>query len=126
MTDLVIFPGKNTPLKRYIPYFPKFNLRKVVEGERPRVVLVHSLGLIHAINYCFRQKLRTIIICMDGVRLHQKPPDGVRILLFRQSSKVDIGDEMWYAKIIYYAESSHYPYMVKRLRDRIIQYIENI
>jgi len=50
--SVVFFPGKNTPLKRYRSYFPHLILDRPKEGENPDVVLCHSRGLDHAIQYC--------------------------------------------------------------------------
>lgn len=122
---IVFFPGKNTALKRYVPYFPMFELIKPEDDPNPKCILVHSLGLYDAVTYYANSVIKPVIISMDGVKLDSVAEDTT-IISFRPEHKIDNYDNG--SKVIYYKvkpELSHYPYMDKRVRDIIVQEINN-
>ena len=122
--EVLFFPGKNTPLKRYIPYFKKLVLKIPREEIETLTILCHSKGLENAIQYCKKNNLTSRIVSMDGVR--SVVPDDIKVVCFRPEHKRNIGDEKMYHKIIYYEtnqETSHYPYMNKQVRDQIVKEI---
>ena len=122
--DLIIFPGKNTPIKRYRSYFPKYNLREIAPGDKPDVILCHSIGIVNALNYCTIHKLSTRIVCMDAVEIKTQIPDNIHIYMFRPANKHVESDTKH--EVIYYdidENIRHYPYLNKRVRDQIITYI---
>lgn len=128
MNDLIIFPGKNTPIKRYRSYFPKFNLKKINIYDKPEhitVILAHSIGILDALNYCIKYELNPTIVCMDGVDITIKIPNNIRIIMFRPINKYITSDSNH--KVIYYDtdEYRHHPYMIKNIRNDIITVINN-
>ena len=119
--DLIIFPGKNTPIKRYRSYFPKCNLREITDDDEPDVILCHSIGIINALNHCIEHKLSTTIVCMDGVEIKTEIPNNIHISMFRPVNKHVASDTK--CEVIYYDidhKMRHHPYMVKKVRDKIL------
>jgi hypothetical protein len=109
--DIRFFPGKDTPLKRYVSYFHGLNLMVNIPVESGAIVLCHLKGLADAIEYCKEFNVQPCIISMDGVRVDEIP-EGVCVISFRPSNKKDIGDEFMYHKHFYYksdGERSHHP-----------------
>ena len=122
---MIIFTGKNTPLKRYKPYFPNCNLRLIQDNDHPKVILCHSLGIVHAIQYCNQHNIYPNIVCMDGTNLidNNLSTLGFNICMFRKIERLGENDETLYTEIIYYdlqKDINHYPYMNKNIRDKII------
>jgi len=118
-TKILFFRGRNTPLKRYVSYFLKIRLVEEVDVI-PKVVLCHSRGFEHAVQYCIEHDIKPTIVVMDGIKL--EIPEGLKIIIFRPSSKTEEGDEEKYSKIYYYdsvEQNSHYPYRIKKTRDKI-------
>jgi hypothetical protein len=121
--ELIFFPGKNTPIKRYKPYFYQFQLREAKQGDDPEVVLCHSLGIASAILFCTENKITPRIVCMDGTTL-QTTCVGLKIYMFRPITKKGQDDEKWFEEIVYYdipEEIRHYPYQHKPTRDKIVK-----
>lgn len=119
---VLFFPGKDTPLKRYVSYFPTLILNTIGSGNED-VILCHSRGLFNAIQYCHEHKISPLIVSMDGVQVNNVPED-VQVISFRPEHKKDIGDEDIYHKTIYYtvnSKMSHHPYMDKTTRNKIIR-----
>jgi hypothetical protein len=124
--DLIIFPGKNTPLKRYRPYFPGYALREIKEGDNPDVVLCHSWGIIDALKYCNEHNIRPRIVSMDGSNLTGKgvSAKGFYIFSFRSHSRTTEDDNGFYREQYYYdlpEDVRHYPYMNREIRNRILK-----
>lgn len=129
--ELIIFPGKNTPIKRYRPYFPSFKLKEIREGDNPKVVLCHSRGIIDALTYCTEHKIRPRIVCIDGTNLTDKEvsAEGFYICSFRSRSRQEEDDCGFYREQYYYdlpKDVKHYPYMNREIRNKIVGKIENL
>ena len=124
--DLVIFPGKNTPIKRYRSYFRGYNLREIEPGEKPSIILCHSIGITRALEYCTgNDVLNTAIICMDGVEIEMEIPGNIRIYMFRPVDK-HVSTDVKCEQVIRYdidTKIRHHPYMDKKTRDKIIKLI---
>jgi hypothetical protein len=123
--DLIIFPGKNTPLKRYKSYFKGFNIREIKDGDRPNVIMCHSLGIVTALEYCNEHKIFPRIVCIDGVNLtsHKISTNGFYICSFRPVERRFEDDRLCYKEFVYYhlpEQIRHYPYMDKEIRDIIV------
>ena len=126
--DLIIFPGNNTSIKRYRSYFPKYNLyspREITLGDKPNVILCHSIGILNALNYCIKHNIIPTIICMDGVEIKDPIPENIRICMFRPIDKF-VESDINYEVIRYKIdddENRHHPYRVKKIRDQIVKEI---
>jgi len=121
--ELIIFPGKNTPLKRYRSYFSKYNLREITDEDKPNVILCHSIGIEKALNHCIKHNLNPRIVCMDGVEIKIKIPANIEIIMFRPVNKYVESDSK--CNVVYYDiddKIRHHPYMSKKVRDQIITY----
>lgn len=118
--EVMFFPGKNTPLKRYVSYFPKLSLT----ASQNDIILCHSRGLDHAVQYCLQHKIEPLIVSMDGVQIDI--PEHLNVISFRPEHKQPLGDEYMYTKTIYYdVKETHHPYMNKKVRDQIMREIIN-
>ena len=105
---ILFYPGKLTHLKRYQSYFPRWTL--VTIHQSPKVIICHSLGIESAIL----NHPGIPIIALDPSKLnliHDAP-----IYAWVQDKRQDL---ITTYKTIYYSEPTHYPYMVKRIRDQI-------
>lgn len=124
--EILFFPGKNTPLKRYTSYFPGIELSTQTQIENPTLILCHSKGLKNAIEYVTNRNIQPMIIAMDGV--HTDIPKNIKVISFRPDHKKNLGDEHMYHDIIYYTmkENTHHPYMQRNIRDKIIETIQKI
>lgn len=120
MKRVYFFPGKNTPLKRYVSYFRS---SLILDEGCGSIVLCHSCGLSDALT-ALKDAGPRWIVSMDGVVVKDIPP-GIKVICFRPEHKRGLGDEALYHKIIYYdgGDNSHHPYMIKRVRDQIVQEI---
>lgn len=118
MKTIAFFPGKDTPLKRYKSYFPGFSLKIPEDGEYPFVILCHSRGLQHAVDFCIRNNIKPTIISMDGVEIEIP---NIKIVNF-----CPVGKDTKYDNIFYEStkEDAHYPFKIKFVRDKIIKEIE--
>lgn len=117
MITVTLFPGKNTPFKRYISYFRKhLNIISPDEKETTDIVLCHSLGIIDALKSNTKY-----IIAMDPTILS----DDQRVINWIPSNR-QYPTEI--VNIIKYnmKERAHYPYESKVIRDKIIKYIESL
>jgi hypothetical protein len=118
MKTIAFFPGKDTPLKRYKSYFPGFSLKIPEDGEYPTVILCHSRGLQHAVDFCIRNNINPTIISMDGVEVEVT---DLKIVNFCPVGKDTIYDDIFYEST---KEDAHYPFKIKFVRDKIIKEIE--
>ncbi len=66
MVQILFFPGYRTPIKRYQSYFPNVELVTKLDDEKIRVILCHSIGILHALEYCESHQIWPDIVCMDG------------------------------------------------------------
>ena len=128
--ELIIFPGKDTPLKRYSSYFRDYKLREIQDGDTPSTVLAHSLGIVTAINYCRKYKINPRIVSIDGSNLIKKNVDasGFRIYSFRPVERKGEDDEKFYEDTYYYElpeKTRHYPYMNRKVRRDIFKAIDD-
>ena len=119
---IAIFPGKNTPLKRYKSYFTNIELYIPTQHDKPNIVLCHSLGYKHAIEFCINNNIYPKIVVMDGVVLEQDVSD-LDIVFFCPYDK----QPPLVKRVIIYevAELKHYPYMHKNIRNKIIKELLN-
>lgn len=118
---VLFFPGKNTPVKRYVSYLRGLSLI-TTKTKDCKVILCHSRGLANALQHCKECFVTHRIVSMDGVRV-DNIPEGVHIVCFRPDHKRDLGDERMYHKIIYYktdVDRRHHPYQIKHIRDQIV------
>ncbi len=121
---LAFFPGKNTPLKHYRSYFPHFALyTPECKEENIEVILCHSRGIDDAIRYCQKYEINPVpvIISMDGIDIDI--PHNIKVISFCPEHKQQSKDEK-YLQVIYYKSQSHYPYMIKNIRDKIVEKIQ--
>lgn len=115
---ILFFPGKNTPLKRYVSYFPSLELVTFI--DEPTTILCHSRGLDNAIKYCTENNIKPLIVSMDGVEVNI--PNNLDVISFRPEHKQTLGDEYMYQKNIYYnIKQTHHPYMDRNVRDMIVK-----
>ena len=116
--NIMFFPGKNMPLKRYTSYFRRINLI-LSDPLNTNVFLSHSRGIVDAIEYCINNNINPTIISMDGIELKSKPKN-LPVISFRPLHKQHIGDEYMYkTNLSYSAKQTHHPYMDKKTRDLI-------
>jgi len=121
--EVIFFPGKDTPLKRYVSFFPSLKLKLASEQDNPKLILCHSRGLENAIKYCAMRGINPIIIAMDGVQIEKS--FELKVINFRPERKRNLGDENMYMKIIYYKSDTHYSYMEKNIRNLIVNQVNN-
>ena len=126
--NVVFFPGKDTPIKRYVSYFPTLVLIETNDNVNniDNPILCHSKGIIDAIKYCSLIDREITVISMDGVEI-DSVPDNVTLVSFRPEHKKCIGDrELCLSekvKVVYYKSNmndSHHPYRIKNVRNMIL------
>jgi len=116
--EILFFPEKNTPLKRYMSYFP--SLRLVVKRiedihECPAVVLCHSRGIDSAL--ALTERFPTVkIVAMDPSIC---PANNPNVYVFVQKAR-EFSNAL---NMTTYTEPTHYPYEVRKLRNAIVKCI---
>jgi hypothetical protein len=123
--NVLFFPGKDTPIKRYVSYFPSLILTEPNENIVDMNILCHSRGLSDAISYCQKYDVHPLIVSMDGINV---TTDKYKIISFRPEHKVNVGDEHLYHENIYYKaklDDQHHPYRIKKVRDKIISILQS-
>ena len=141
MTSILFFPGYRTPIKRYQSYFSNLKLVTEMDENSIKVILCHSIGILHALEYCEIHQIQPKIVCMDGSYLTpeyviNKPPQIQQIYDHFFSLKIDPHKYMIYLfrfagkkhedlyhQIVYYTyiKNSHHPYMDRTLRNKIVR-----
>lgn len=118
---VAFFPGKGTPLKRYKPYFPNIELY-IPNNDEPDVILCHSLGYKHAVEFCRNNDISPKLVVMDGVILDENVED-LDIVFFCPVDR----EKQQVTEIITYEideQLKHYPYMNKNIRDKIVNELQ--
>ena len=148
--SIIFFGGYKTPIKRYISYFPGFELCSVTEcnycSGLSSNILTHSIGLVNALIYFSEQNIKpTYIIAMDPPNLfHDNISKKIQgddktlsaiyqqyrdtninlsdwnITVFRNISKKDDKDTGVYSGVRYYTQDTHYPYQIQAVRNSIV------
>jgi hypothetical protein len=115
--NIIFFPGKNTPLKRYKSYFKPYILTENCNDSNHSVIVCHSIGIDKALQ----QNREFPIIALDPTHLCV----GNRVVKSWINSKrygnIEIDGEN--ITIEWYSEDTHYPYQIKRVKDRILSQI---
>lgn len=154
MNPILFFGEYKTPLEHYIPYFPTLNLKTPLFHDhniQSNVsILTHSNGIVNALVFCELRKIKPKIICIDppdifkdhieakiGKGLNQDLEEVYRtfldfdikvkkykIIVFR-NSQLKFSDTDLFSKIVFYNEPTHYPYEIPKLRNKILQLLEN-
>lgn len=110
---VLFFPGKGMLLKHYRSYFPCLTLVETVDpAHPPAYILCHSRGINEALKY----KGDVLILALDPTYFSTDPRVVSWTKLARQS---EVPPE---AHVEYYSIDTHYPYMFKTIRDRIVHY----
>lgn len=113
---VLFYPGRNKPLKSYQAYFNDIILTTNVDESTSDVVLCHSRGIVDALKHSNKH-----IIAMDPSSCDlDNVPKNTFITVFLQEhrkSEFKTGERKTF---IYYQEDTHYPYMVKTLRNKIM------
>lgn len=154
MSTITFVEGYNMPFKRYASYFPGYQLISL-DGANTKnisVILTHSLGLIKCLMWCKEREMRPKIIAMDPPSIDLGSLDNIinshkdkklvniyrqfkeydiditeyHIVVFRPESKSSNIDSELYTEIIYYKEDTHYPYMIKVIRNHIIKRVIDV
>lgn len=110
---VLFFPGRNKPVKSYQCYFPNLTLVTDPEDKRINVntILCHSRGIEMALQFKDRP-----IVAMDPSVFDTKLHDKCTIFL-NQTRKDEFADK---TAIIFYQQDTHYPYMNRQLRNKIV------
>lgn len=111
MISVQIFPGRDTPVKRYKAYFPKINL---ITTECD-IALCHSRGIEQALKSNAK-----FIIAMDPSEF---PINCEKCFIWSRKGR-DIPDQVLNLKE--YSEQTHYPYQVRRIRNEIVELIQSL
>lgn len=67
-TFIIFFRGYKTSIKRYMPYFPGFNLCHVSDCndiQSDSKVLTHSVGLVEALIYFSKENIKPVHILVN-------------------------------------------------------------
>lgn len=139
------------PLKRYESYFQGYKLVSLNNYTSTSVefILTHSVGLIKCLIWCNECNVHPTIIAMDPPSIDSAYVDkkinishdlvlrGIyerfkklnidasvyNITVFRPESKTHYVDSQLYKEIIYYNQDTHYPYMIKSVRNKVLSLI---
>lgn len=148
--SILFFGGHMTPLKRYVSYFPGFELCPIDSNSHLSYnILTHSIGLVNALIYLSQQTIATgalvNIVAMDppdlsGENIRDKISNGdevissiyqrfqninldfenLNVVVFRNIKKKEYTDVWMYSDVRYYDQDTHHPYRIKSVRDSII------
>lgn len=115
--DVLFFPGKDSHVKRYRSYFkPALNLVSDLTGQpTPKVILCHSKGIEAALRIPDLP-----IVAMDPSMF---PVNHPRVHVFARAGR-EIPENV--CNVSTYREQTHHPYQVKRVRDLILQRIQDL
>jgi|SRR6185437_6607977 len=147
--EVVLFPGYNCSPKIYESYFPKLKFvsdKEINNYNQQIIILSHSIGIVDAILWVRTNSIvNYFIVAMDPpvmekiVRLFkdddlkdkydkffeiEEQIDYSRIHVFRSDDKRGLKDK--FINVTYYDDYTHYPYQVKKQRDRIFNFIDNL
>lgn len=110
--DVILYPGRDVPRKRYQAYFRKYiNLCEV--SEHPIAILCHSRGIEGALQ---DEHKDIPIIALDPSFF----PDNNRVFIWARKGRIVDEHNL---NIIWYEEQTHYPHEVKHIRDQIVEFI---
>jgi hypothetical protein len=155
MSQCVFFTGYKMHSKRYTSYFPELNMvydSLPSNNEYFDIILTHSVGIIKALNYCFENKFRPlIIIAMDPPDISEKTIreryndmdynlkkiydnfysnvidiSAYPVHVIRNRKNIGYTDKDLYKDIYFYDQDTHYPYQIKAIRDKIVKIVKNI
>lgn len=106
---VLLLPGKNTPFKRYKPYFPALEL--LANDDAPDVILCHSAGIEGALAH----PSGAPIVAMDPSVLPENAP-RVKATFVRRGREIPNGAQ----NVIVYEEQTHWPFMIRHVRNQIV------
>jgi hypothetical protein len=115
-TPVWLFPGRNMTLKRYKPYFPSLELMIEDPTHEAVVILCHSRGIDAALE----AKSDLPIVALDPTTFSTDS----RVVSWTHEGRQ--GEVPEGAQIVIYTPSTHHPYMVKAVRDKILRHIQSI
>ena len=135
-TKQVIYmcPGHNAPLKKYISYFPMFDLKHLNDYDPLKdlnsfvVVLCHSMGILAAMDFLSANidKKQVFVVAMDPQSYNEQPNTNSNtnsnVYVFARQGRSDVQSN----NLILYDEQTHYPYQIKSVRDKIVKLIQKL
>jgi hypothetical protein len=150
---MMFFTGHKMSPKRYISYFPGIDFifnPSSAEQTEALIAVTHSVGIIKALNYFAKLLKPKLIIAIDPPDIspraikarYDKLQDDLKtiyneylenntkaseynIYLFRNRKKNDYVDLEYYTATYYYADDTHHPYTIKKIRNMITKIIRS-